>query len=316
MDFEISEELRIFQDTVRRFVRAELMPLEPLVLQRESQGMAGEDLIPPEEEITFGTQKLRVNNAWIHEAAGAFVQESDPMRRQAIYLEMQNRLAALLEQVQHVRQQPGREYLRERQELAAILSQREFQRHQTDSWMGRLRRWLADTLARVVRLFPGWQRGGSSFTRFLVILVWLLAGAVLYFLIRSIFSGFRREKQPRVSSHQAILGTVIEPHATPAELRTEAFKLAGQRDYRGAIRLLYISLLYELQERGLLQLGSGSTNGEYLRRLRSAVALYPLMLYLTRRFDQFWYGKGSPSEPEYQEFLDHYQTALGALTSQ
>ncbi len=50
MDFEIPEELRMLQDTVRRFVRTELMPLEPLVLQREGQGMAGEDLIPPEEE--------------------------------------------------------------------------------------------------------------------------------------------------------------------------------------------------------------------------------------------------------------------------
>jgi acyl-CoA dehydrogenase len=50
MDFEIPEELRMFQDTVRRFVRTELMPLEPLVLERESQGIAGEDLIPPEDE--------------------------------------------------------------------------------------------------------------------------------------------------------------------------------------------------------------------------------------------------------------------------
>ena len=50
MDFEIPEELRMLQDTVRRFVRAELIPLESLVLERENQGIAGEDLIPPEDE--------------------------------------------------------------------------------------------------------------------------------------------------------------------------------------------------------------------------------------------------------------------------
>ena len=46
MDFELPEEYRMLQDTVRRFVRQELMPLESLVLERDTQGMTGEDLVP------------------------------------------------------------------------------------------------------------------------------------------------------------------------------------------------------------------------------------------------------------------------------
>ncbi|MCS6926576.1 MAG: acyl-CoA dehydrogenase family protein, partial [Candidatus Binatia bacterium] len=50
MDFQFCEEHRMLQDTVRRFVRQELLPLEPLVLQRDTQGFAGEALLPPEVE--------------------------------------------------------------------------------------------------------------------------------------------------------------------------------------------------------------------------------------------------------------------------
>ena len=35
---------------MRRFVRQELIPLETTVLERDTQGMTGEDLVPPEAE--------------------------------------------------------------------------------------------------------------------------------------------------------------------------------------------------------------------------------------------------------------------------
>jgi acyl-CoA dehydrogenase len=50
MDFSLLEEHRLLQDTVRRFVRQELLPLEPLVLQRDTQGLTGEELVPAEAE--------------------------------------------------------------------------------------------------------------------------------------------------------------------------------------------------------------------------------------------------------------------------
>ena len=46
MDFTLREKHRMLQDTGRRFVRQELLPLEFLVLQRDTQGMTGEDLLP------------------------------------------------------------------------------------------------------------------------------------------------------------------------------------------------------------------------------------------------------------------------------
>jgi hypothetical protein len=272
-------------------------------------------LFSPEEQISLGNQTIRVNNTWIHESLQAYDEEPDRTKRDAIYSGLQNRLAALLEHVQQAKQPIG-DARRERQHLAAILNQQGFQRHRTETWMSRLRQWVRERLARLFDLFPKWQRGGSPFARGLEILVGLLAAGVLVLSIRRILSRFRREERVRPSSHQVILGVPIESYATSGDLRGKALALAQQGDYRGAIRYLYISLLYDLQERGWLELNAAATNGEYLRQLRSAVTIYPAMLFLTRQFDRVWYGKASLSEPEYQEFFNQYQIAVSALTGQ
>ena len=51
MDFTFRGEHRMLQDTVRRFVRQGLLSLESLVPQRDTQGMTGEDLLPPEVDV-------------------------------------------------------------------------------------------------------------------------------------------------------------------------------------------------------------------------------------------------------------------------
>ena len=51
MDFALPEELRMLRDTVQRFVREELIPLESTVIRREAErGLTDNPLIPPEAE--------------------------------------------------------------------------------------------------------------------------------------------------------------------------------------------------------------------------------------------------------------------------
>jgi len=51
MDFEIPEVTRMVKETVRRFVKNELIPHEPLIIRREAErGYSDEPLIPPELE--------------------------------------------------------------------------------------------------------------------------------------------------------------------------------------------------------------------------------------------------------------------------
>jgi (R)-benzylsuccinyl-CoA dehydrogenase len=49
MDFELPEEVRQVRETVRRFVREELVPLERLVIQREAErGLSDAPILPPD----------------------------------------------------------------------------------------------------------------------------------------------------------------------------------------------------------------------------------------------------------------------------
>jgi (R)-benzylsuccinyl-CoA dehydrogenase len=51
MDFTLPEELRMLRETVARFVREEMIPLEPIVIRREAErGLTDTPLIPPETE--------------------------------------------------------------------------------------------------------------------------------------------------------------------------------------------------------------------------------------------------------------------------
>lgn len=51
MDFKLPEELRMLRDTVARYVREELIPLEPTVIRREAErGLTDDPLIPLEAE--------------------------------------------------------------------------------------------------------------------------------------------------------------------------------------------------------------------------------------------------------------------------
>ena len=61
MDFSLPEELRMLRQTVARFVREELIPLEPVVIRREAErGLTDTPLIPPdvEEKLTRKAKEI------------------------------------------------------------------------------------------------------------------------------------------------------------------------------------------------------------------------------------------------------------------
>jgi len=64
MDFHLPDEIRMMRETVARFVRSELMPLEPLVIRREAErGLGDAPLIAPEVEAEL-QEKARSIGLW------------------------------------------------------------------------------------------------------------------------------------------------------------------------------------------------------------------------------------------------------------
>ena len=108
-------------------------------------------------------------------------------------------------------------------------------------------------------------------------------------------------------------GDVLEPdHHVHAIGSGGPYALAAARagDFRTAVRKLYVSLLYELGERGLIELEDSATNYEYLKKVSRFNVLVPPMRYLTDRFDYVWYGMFPSTEEEFAAYFSRYQEAM------
>jgi hypothetical protein len=262
-------------------------------------------LLPPEEEIIFRGQQITVSNQWLHEGIDRFIGELDDSAREKTYFHLQARLEALSDQIRRAEGSNAHSGSLERKRLEEILSRREFLKDQDPTWLHRIGRWVAESLARLFKLFPDITRIEGPPLWLLKLLLWAVTAGILYFLIMRLLHK-RRERPAQRPSQRVVAGADVDHRATPEELRREGLDLARQRDYRGAIRQLYIALLLEFERRGWLELKASATNTDYLRRLQAVATIYPLARYLTRRFEYFWYGKVTPAEAEFEDFMSHY----------
>ncbi len=104
---------------------------------------------------------------------------------------------------------------------------------------------------------------------------------------------------------------VLDDNASPDEPATSATavdraaEFAAARDYRSAIRYLYLSSLLLLDERGLIHYDSTLTNREHLRQVHSRPQLYKLLRGIVNVFEDVWYGYAPVDETFYQQYLQH-----------
>lgn len=81
-----------------------------------------------------------------------------------------------------------------------------------------------------------------------------------------------------------------------------ADELAGQGQYRDAIRHLYLALLAHLHREGLIDYDPTRSNWDYLFGFKGPGHAKQAFRELTRRFDFAWYGQLEASEGAYQAF--------------
>jgi hypothetical protein len=95
---------------------------------------------------------------------------------------------------------------------------------------------------------------------------------------------------------------VIDERTTATDLAAAARALAARGEYREAVRKLFVALLYQLDERGLVRLHSEATNREYLALVRDLARLHPVMAPMTDTFDRVWYGREPVDRDRYEAF--------------
>lgn len=273
-------------------------------------------LLPRSEQIEVEDGVVAVDNTWLHEALDAYEKETDAQKRLVKLNETEGWLRELDEHLRRAQspeaQNDGRSESRE--QLRGILARREFQPVQ-ETRLGRFVKEVRQKIAGVLneiylafgrlieRLFGASARSGWL-SVVLIVALFLGAAIGVVRMARRIGPRKRRDKKRRV------LGEEIPAGTTSRDLAEAALASARSGDFRGGVRNLYLSLLYELSERGLIELDDSATNHEYLARVSSLASVATPMRYLTDRFDYFWYGKFPSSEEEFSTCLARYQEAM------
>lgn len=168
-------------------------------------------------------------------------------------------------------------------------------------WLAKLIRrfleWLFERDEREPRRAPSgdFNAGGMTGANAVMVVAFLLvAGVLVYVLVRSVQKNRRQELAPDESGRlfeQALaadtMSALSRPPRTWAGLADE---LAARGEYREAIRHLYLALLSQFHRDGAIDYDPTRSNWEYLLAFKGSSTAKAAFRELTRRFDFAWYG--------------------------
>ncbi len=273
------------------------------------------EMLPATEDIQFGQDVVHVDNLWLHQAINNLSQEQAARQRQVAMIAA--RLKALAQRLRASRGQAAHDRAAERALLERILARPEYQPEEESIIQQYLARVIQKLVRLLGRLFPSGSLAGTTpgpiTLNLLRLVILLVLSAALIFggikLARYLKRRPIREGKKSVAGE--VLGEQIVEDLTTEELLKRAIELARLGDYRTAIRRAYIAVLYELEQRGKLQLHRSKTNRDYLRELSGESSLYPTFAYLTGVYERAWYGHARATAEDYSGFMERCREVAG-----
>lgn len=272
-------------------------------------------LLPKSERIEFEGSEVAVDNSWLYIALDSYAAEKDPQQRVAKLNEVGGRLRALDEHLRRAVALEPDDSGNSRDKIREIVSRPAYQPEQDTAigafvkkWMGKVRGVIGQVysaLSRLLEKLLGASAQGGWIANVLVV-------AVLAVAIIAVAQLARRMRVPKAKRKKTrlVLGEEIAADGTSRELAEAGLAAARAGDFRTAVRKLYVSLLYEMSERNLIELDDSATNHEYLRRISRFTSLAGPMRYLTERFDYVWYGMFPSSQEDFALYLARYEEAM------
>jgi hypothetical protein len=272
-------------------------------------------LLPRSEHIEFEGREVSVENTWLYVLLDSYAAEKDPQQRIARLNEAAGRLRALDDHLRRAEAAASGELADPRDKIREILSRPAYQPEQ-ETQVGafvknvfrKIRGFFGEILSALSRLLErlfGTSANAGWISNLVLIVVLAAAVIVVALLARR----FRRPQMKRKKT-RLVLGEEIAADGTSRELAEAGLAAARAGDFRTAVRKLYVSLLYELSERNLIELEDSATNHEYLSKASRLSGLAGPMRYLTDRFDHVWYGMFPSSEDDFAAYLARYEEAM------
>ncbi|HKE59177.1 MAG TPA: DUF4129 domain-containing protein [Pyrinomonadaceae bacterium] len=278
------------------------------------------DMLPANQSVQLEQEIWNVDNTWLHIALND-IERADDSKRRLLIRHTIERLQSVTERVKEMENpgKPGLSKAEANERLAGILRRAEYE-HQLQgraAWERAIDdfiRWLKSWLPKPATPKPG---QGAFFVNLAQVLVWILALAVIGFVVLKLLpklKGLRRSRKKIKPQARIVLGEQLAPDQSAGDLLSDADALAGTGDLRAAIRKAYIALLVELGDRRIISLAQHKTNRDYLRSVSNLPSLYPGMSTLTESFERHWYGLAQATPSDWQDFRAGYKAALQART--
>ena len=310
--------LREYENRVKRAIE-QVERIKADRIEYEDQGLEAIRTLLPESaeiEIEGSAKPFHADNTWLHSKLDSYEDEDDPQQKLAKLNEVGGWLSALDENLLRAEEASTSKLdsADSRARIREILNRSDYQ-PKTESRLGRFIRsvwktiseFLSELYQAFVRLMTslfGSQSGGNWFSRIVLIAVLCAAFVVLARIV------MRLRPRKKRARKRTVLGEEIQAGVSSGDLAEAAMAAARSGDFRTGMRKLYISLLYDLAERNLIEIEEGATNQEYLAKVCRFSTLVPSMRYLTDRFDYFWYGMFPSTEADFSAYLARYREAL------
>ena len=280
-------------------------------------------LVPNSEKIDLPAGSVETDNSWLATDLDQFAAEPNTGKRVATLTAISERLAAISGSAKELNSAISGERTKDqdKQKLADILQRPEYQKAQPKEeslfqrWWREFMEWLARVFPRAP-ISPGTASSFESLKLGLQILVFAIVIALVGFLVWRFVPFFSRRFRGRTRKEKhdrVILGERVGADESAADIFSEAERLAGEGDHRGAIRKGYIALLCELGDRKVVRLARHKTNRDYLSDVRKRDELFEDMTGLTGNFERSWYGLRLAQADDWEEFRERCHKAISAI---
>ncbi|MGI9545201.1 MAG: DUF4129 domain-containing protein [Cyclobacteriaceae bacterium] len=150
--------------------------------------------------------------------------------------------------------------------------------------------------------FGSWDFGGLQNLLFIVAI-----GLLLFFVIRLLNSQFLR-KEKKIATEVSEVN--FEDDLENQDLQSFLDKALQNKDYKQAIRLYYLMIIQDLNQKGWIKWERDKTNSRYVREMASQTSGNQFR-EITSQFNFIWYGDHLVDEamftqesPKFQKFID------------
>ena len=168
-----------------------------------------------------------------------------------------------------------------------------------DSVWGKFWRWLGQKIEELL--------AKTSYNYFWKPLFYLILIASVIFIAMKLFGVEIRSFFTKAPATVAIPYHVVEENIHELNLDDLISQAAERKNYRLAVRYLYLKILKQLNDSGNIEWKPGKTNRMYANELRKG-NLYGSFNYLTTQFEYIWYGEFEVNEHSFENVKSRFVT--------